>query len=96
MGFEPHAAARLRLMALTAADPALRAELSALVRRGAESAESAETAEIAGEEGEPCPACAAAHARALARANGHSSGTNGRPASARQLPGLRPGAPTRR
>lgn len=93
MGFEPHAAARLRLMALTAADPALRAELSALVRRGAESAE---TAEIPEEEGEPCPACAAAHARALARANGHSSGTNGRPASARHLPGLRPGAPTRR
>ena len=93
MGFEPHAAARLRLMALTAADPALRAELSALVRRGADAAETAETP---GEDGEPCPACAAAHARALARANGHSSGTNGRPASARPLPGLLPGVPTRR
>jgi hypothetical protein len=91
MGFEPHAAARLRLMALTAADPSLRAELSALVRRESEPAEPLEDAS-----GEPCPACAAAHARALARANAGSSGTNGRPAVARHVPGLTPGIPSRR
>ena len=90
MGFEPHAAARLRLMALTAADPALRAELSALVRRDGAPEEAEDAA------GEPCPACAAAHARARARANGGSSGTNGRPAAGRPMPGLTPGIPSRR
>jgi len=90
MGFEPHAAARLRLMALTAADPTLRAELAAMVRRDADPESPIDAA------GEPCPACAAAHARALARANGGSSGADGRPAVARAVPGLAPRIASRR